>query len=73
MPVERIPATNEKVNILELVMKRFTVELSEDDITNPSADIETTTVYADSMGKAFDYIMRTNPWATVLSITLVEY
>lgn len=54
-------------------MKRFTVELSEDDITNPSADIESITVYGDSMGKAFDYIMRTYPSATVLSMTLMEY
>ncbi len=54
-------------------MQRFSVELSVDDISNPSAETWNLEVLGDSMGKAFDYIMRTYPTATVLSMTLLEY
>ena len=54
-------------------MQKYTVEFTVEPATSPSAEVNTTPVYADSFGKAEQYIMRIHPAATILAITLLEY
>lgn len=53
-------------------MQKYTVEFTVEPATSPSAELNTSPVYADSFGKAEQYIMRIHPRATILAIFLTE-